>query len=580
MKWFIVILLNKGVFYKMINKLNKVCYLVALASITSLVPVQGVFASDSVTRLESQDGQINEAVAYADSKYIYSGSKNDAETGVYVSSGSSDTKVSDNDILGKYDSKYVELDDSSNTLVDMSTLQVSSDEDIDTIDSEATIKAYSKLKSIGDLNLSGSSDVSTQRITGNTFRANTYTFTAKSLQGITDENGNYIAVNRTADLSVYDSTDNRLVKLNTFGEENGGYKATLNSYKVLAQTSDEYYIYSNVTATKISDGSTQSLNYIQVLSKTSTTDGDGYNVPSSVSSYIVTDNIFTGDAPNIDNITAAGVQFTVTGSSLLYYNLDGNNLDAGTVDLKKASVELTKDAYKIQTQYAAVEDIHTLSLNNTESVSVDTNGVLWGLSDNGIYKYVNGNFSEMYTCNGNLTHLDVYDSTDLIAWDDDGNYATANNSGTSSTDSTSTDSTSASTDSTSTGSTANQAQQASQTATANTTGTTATTTTGTTTGWVRDGASWKYYDQTGNMAVNKWIQSSGLWYYLGATGDMATGWVKDGANWYYLSADGSMKTGWIKDTDGSWYYLNTNGSMAHDIVVDGYKLGSSGAWVK
>ena len=40
-----------------------------------------------------------------------------------------------------------------------------------------------------------------------------------------------------------------------------------------------------------------------------------------------------------------------------------------------------------------------------------------------------------------------------------------------------------------------------------------------------------------------------------------------------------MKTGWLND-NGTWYYLNADGSMAANTYVDGYYVGSNGAWVK
>ena len=41
-----------------------------------------------------------------------------------------------------------------------------------------------------------------------------------------------------------------------------------------------------------------------------------------------------------------------------------------------------------------------------------------------------------------------------------------------------------------------------------------------------------------------------------------------------------MTTGWLKDTDGRWYYLKDNGEMAANETIDGYYLGSNGAWIK
>ena len=37
---------------------------------------------------------------------------------------------------------------------------------------------------------------------------------------------------------------------------------------------------------------------------------------------------------------------------------------------------------------------------------------------------------------------------------------------------------------------------------------------------------------------------------------------------------------WFQDTDGNWYYLQANGAMAKNTTIDGYRLGSNGAWIR
>ncbi|WP_307993020.1 hypothetical protein [uncultured Clostridium sp.] len=122
------------------------------------------------------------------------------------------------------------------------------------------------------------------------------------------------------------------------------------------------------------------------------------------------------------------------------------------------------------------------------------------------------------------------------------------------------------------------------------------------TGWQQVSGKWYYLKTDGSMATN-WIKDiNGKWYYLNGSGDMTTGWLKDtDGKWYYLNSDGSMKTGWIesaadgkwyhlnnsgamttgwlKDTDGKWYYLYSNGQMASNTTVNGYFVGSDGAWI-
>lgn len=120
--------------------------------------------------------------------------------------------------------------------------------------------------------------------------------------------------------------------------------------------------------------------------------------------------------------------------------------------------------------------------------------------------------------------------------------------------------------------------------------------------WVVNNGKWQYNDASGNPIKNTWFydRSYGQTYYLDANGNMVTGWLyKDNkwyylnnsgakqtgwqlvqGTWYYLDSAGVMKTGWLKDLDGRWYYLQANGAMAKNTTVDGYKLGSNGAWIR
>lgn len=59
-----------------------------------------------------------------------------------------------------------------------------------------------------------------------------------------------------------------------------------------------------------------------------------------------------------------------------------------------------------------------------------------------------------------------------------------------------------------------------------------------------------------------------------------TGW--QGSNlqgWWYVDDSGNYVTGW-KYIDGNWYYMNEQGWMLHDTTINGYTLGSNGAWVQ
>lgn len=53
-------------------------------------------------------------------------------------------------------------------------------------------------------------------------------------------------------------------------------------------------------------------------------------------------------------------------------------------------------------------------------------------------------------------------------------------------------------------------------------------------------------------------------------------WKQDSIGWWYTEGS-SWAVGW-KLIDGKWYYFGKNGYMVHDTTINGYKIGSDGAW--
>ncbi|OOM70166.1 putative endo-beta-N-acetylglucosaminidase precursor [Clostridium puniceum] len=100
------------------------------------------------------------------------------------------------------------------------------------------------------------------------------------------------------------------------------------------------------------------------------------------------------------------------------------------------------------------------------------------------------------------------------------------------------------------------------------------------TGWNKVSDVW-YFVKADGQLVNGWYNDNGTWYNLSNEGKMNTKWIKDtSGTWYYLKDSGAMSTGWIEDTDSNWYYLKSNGAMAQNEYVDGYYLGTNGAWIR
>jgi hypothetical protein len=55
-------------------------------------------------------------------------------------------------------------------------------------------------------------------------------------------------------------------------------------------------------------------------------------------------------------------------------------------------------------------------------------------------------------------------------------------------------------------------------------------------------------------------------------------WKQDNYGWWNTEGS-SWSVSW-RQIDGKWYYFGQDGYMAHDTVIDGYKLGSDGAWIQ
>lgn len=99
-------------------------------------------------------------------------------------------------------------------------------------------------------------------------------------------------------------------------------------------------------------------------------------------------------------------------------------------------------------------------------------------------------------------------------------------------------------------------------------------------GWAKVDNNWYMVNATGDSQTGWQKDSTGSWTYLAPeSGVMQTGWLKTGDTWYHLGGNGYMSTGWLKTGD-TWYYLNSDGSMAANTTIDGYKLDSSGAWIR
>ena len=82
------------------------------------------------------------------------------------------------------------------------------------------------------------------------------------------------------------------------------------------------------------------------------------------------------------------------------------------------------------------------------------------------------------------------------------------------------------------------------------------------------------FDSEGKVSQGSWIRYNGSWGYV--TGDrLTTGWIKDGIDWYYFNEDGTMKANELCTVDGDIYYFRTWGGMLYN---DWYQNPVDGNW--
>ena len=115
--------------------------------------------------------------------------------------------------------------------------------------------------------------------------------------------------------------------------------------------------------------------------------------------------------------------------------------------------------------------------------------------------------------------------------------------------------------------------------------------------WKSDSKGWWIEDTTGWYPVSTWQKINGYWYYFDASGYMASSewvdgywlgsdgawiyeesgaWKNDGTGWWFEDTSGWYPSGKWQKIDGSWYYFDGSGYIVTNKYIDGYWLGSDG----
>ncbi|ACD22260.1 N-acetylmuramoyl-L-alanine amidase family protein [Clostridium botulinum] len=340
---------------------------------------------------------------------------------------------------------------------------------------------------------------------------------------------------------------------------------------------------------KASNGSV-SFETIQKISKSQASkEIDGAKYSKNVTTYVISDK--DGDKEDL-----LGGEFTAVGGKLVEYKIDGDNINAQTIELKSKAGHYYTDMSKEEDQ----------DLDNSEAYDIDVDGNIWALNGGFIYKFDNDeDWDKVYKVDGSMEKLSVYDKNNMVTWnEDDEVYSIISDKDSSGNDGDDNNEVKKGWDKDDYGNWIffdNEGNQVKHE-------------------WVNVNGTYYYLDEYGIMQANKWVNPFGNWYYLNADGSMAhsgwlndrgtwyylndsgnmltgwqyingswyfmepsgamkTGWINDRGTWYYLNSNGSMKTGWLND-NGTWYYLDGSGRMLSNTSVNGYTLGANGAWIR
>lgn len=588
--------------------------LVAAASIISTVPAM------AATKLANKEGTVENAVAFKDGKYLYEGYRtDDDDKGLYFNAENKDKVLDDatefNGAPFKFNDKYVvAYDGNDEYVVDMSTGKVTDDDTYTDLKETATTKLVNKLKKTDRYEMTVNGEITSNatlgsKVEGSKFGDVWYEYTATTsgatgtkAYGYTNESGTYIDASHELNIYAYNNGDMKKIE-NVGDTENGVKLADVKRIATLGQ--DDKYIYALIEATlenaeNIAGESVNKGIYVQKISKAQGDKEKDAYLPKSSDCFQIAakSDLQNGDVNDAyeallkldSNSTFADSTAKVSvvdGALYVTFSDDGGEKVKTIKVVLKTSEKLNKYSYEDVTENGTTVRKYTKESDKVDGHvakkdgdvdtkaddwSIDTNGTVWAIYNGEIKKSVKkASFETVYTCDRSLDRLDVYDESNLIAWDKDGDVYTNVTEGSK-----------AAQDEAEEIVGDNTSKDPVKTGWVQATDGTWTlidVTGAKVTGWANVGGVWYYMDKSTTVMKTGWVNDGGTWYYCNASGAMQTGWLNDAGTWYYLQSNGAMKTGWLND-NGTWYYLNANGSMAANTTVDGYVLGANGAWIR
>ncbi|NFO11903.1 N-acetylmuramoyl-L-alanine amidase family protein [Clostridium botulinum] len=553
----------------MIKRISKLTGLVIMA--TTIVSILPTTYANAAVKLQTLDGNMDSVQAFDGGKYLFNGYKEEnPDNEIYFFDGTKDKEIKSlNGNFEKYGNNFVNFIN-NDKLFNLKTGNIEEDNIEDK-------KLYLEL----NFKKSVINKVDRYSDTKNLVYANTVTKDnfdelwfeyklqnddgSKSFNLFISESGKYIDTSENLNIVHY-SKDGTKIKLNTFEDlESNGY--TVKFENALFQ--DNNYIYRLATITNKTD-STDTTTYMQKISKSQGELKNGAYLPKEVSSYSlgsttaseITPNKSENFSVNIINNSIQTVKVTNNEMTILKYDFvrEKDNSENSVTSDRISMIK--KD-----------EDYKSFKNQKITSYDIDKNGTVWILYKGNIQRVVNDTLETMYAVDRDMNKISVYDENDIVVWNSDENiYSTVGGT----------------------------TLRIGWVQYADGTWSYLKEDTSKSTGWVKDSNKWYYLDSNGVMQTG-WLLDGGKWYYLTASGAMQTGWLFDNGSWYYLNQSGAMENdGWLK-VDNTWYYLNSNGSlktnswlldknlwyyldssgaMVTNTVIDGYKIGAKGFWVK
>ena len=607
--------------------------LIGLLALLGLI-VAGTGAMASSASNKEVDGEVSNAIAFADEHTLIQGSVKDEDkdssdkSGTFYDLDLLDEENKDYSVGQKYGTKYIVM---GTDLFDMKSGEMT-DREVADMDYDALKATAKALKGVSRYSVTGASDIKgqTRQLTdrfGDTWYSNKVPMESdKSAFVFFNTEVGVLDLSYKTNISYYDAVALKTVKIDEFGKEKDGYTANLTDIKMIAEDNKNLYFLADVSVT--GPGSSGNVKYIIKTGKVAK-EGTTVKYPSTIDSYLVSDNEVQDTLfHKLGTLITGAKAFVVHDSKLSAISASGSFVEVTNIELGRKSLKYSSEGSGINLNAGSIGDSDSI---NTTKYSIASDGKVWVVDKGKVMSFHGDKFSTVFEVDSSMDNLDVYDDNNAIVWggnsdefviregssadvEDEESAEDVQDSTEAENDVDAEDATTATTSDKVSyqghwefGATkdpkwinAEGKNVANTWVYTNSSWYYVNTAGVASKGWQEISGAWYYFDDNGKM-FSGWNQIGGYWYSFGANGAMQTGWKQSDGSWYYLSeshdgylgremtgwinqgndwyllgSNGVMRTGWVKEA-GVWYYFNYQGKMLKDCVVDGYYLGMDGS---